>query len=107
MLRFGRNPRMYFNDMQTQNPRDEGKCVHFQPADLIALVEEHLGAAAIPESDWEGRRFHWGGAIESPPFKGLVMQCARKQGKWTLTKLDRRKETIQPEEEGFRELERV
>jgi len=98
---------MYFNPMQTQNPREEGQCLHFQPADLVAMVEAHLRALEIPESDWEGRRFHWAGAIDSPPFNGLVMQCVRKQGDWALTKLDRRKDGVTSEEEGFRELDRV
>jgi hypothetical protein len=98
---------MYFRQMQIQSPREEGQCVHFQPADMIALAENYLRTAAIAESDWEGRRFHWGGLIDAPPFKGLVMQCARKQGDWTLTKLDRRKDAIMAEDLGFRELERV
>ena len=83
---------------------EEGKCVHFQPADLVALAEKHLHGAGIPESDWEGRRFHWGGNIDSPPFQSLVMQCARKLGNWAMTKLDRRKETIAAEDEGFWEM---
>ncbi len=95
---------MYFNGMQNPDPRDSGKCDHFQPADLTALAEKHLRASGIPEPDWEGRRFHWGGSITTPPFKGLVMQCKRKDGTWALTKLDRRKDPILPEEEGFREL---
>jgi len=98
---------MYFSRMEIQNPREEGQCVHFQPADLVAMAEKHLRAAGVSESDWEGRRFHWAGAIDSPPFKGLVMQCARRHGDWALTKIDRRKDGVQPEEEGFRELERV
>ena len=83
---------------------EAGQCPHFQPADLVALAEKHLRASGVPESNWEGRRFHWGGNIDSPPFKSLVLQCARKGGDWAVTKLDRRKETITAEDEGFRQL---
>ncbi len=87
-----------------ENSPEPGKCVHFQPADMVALVEKHLRAAGVPETEWEGRRFHWGGNIESPPFKSLVMQCASKQGNWVMTKLDRRKDPITAEDEGFWEI---
>ena len=97
---------MYFIEMQNQTPNDDGKCTHFQPADFTALVEKHLRETGIAEPGWEGRRFHWGVVIDSPPFKGLVMQCKRKEGHWALTKLDRRRDGITPEEEGFRELPR-
>ena len=83
---------------------EQGKCLHFQPADLVALAEKHLRDAGIPEAQWEGRRFHWGGNIDSPPFKGLVLGCVRRQGNWAITKLDRRKVKVAKEEEGFKEL---
>ena len=83
---------------------ETGKCVHFQPADLVALSEEHLRAAGVPEAAWEGRRFEWGGVIDSPPFNGLVLGCKRKEGQWVITRLDRRKDGVKPEEIGFREL---
>ena len=90
--------------MTTLNSREEGNCTHFQPADLMALAEKHLREAGIPETEWEGHRFHWGGTVDSPPFKGIVMQCKHKDGNWVLTKLDRRKDGITPDEEGFRPL---
>ena len=93
--------------MENTGSRDAGECTHFQPADFTALADRYLRDAGIPESEWEGRRFHWGGTIDSPPFKGLVMECKRKEGAWVLTKLDRRKENILAEEMGFRELPRV
>jgi hypothetical protein len=86
------------------NPDDTGKCTHFQPADLVALAEKHLREAGIPETAWEGRRFHWGGEIDSPPFNGLVLGCKRKDGGWVITKLDRRKNGVTADETGFREI---
>ena len=83
---------------------EQGACVHFQPADLTALAEKHLRETGVPESDWEGRRFHWGGEIDSPPFNALVLQCARKNGDWAITKVDRRKNGIALEETGFKAL---
>ncbi len=83
---------------------EAGQCSHFQPADLVALAEKHLRAAGIPEPEWEGRRFHWGGAIDPPPFRGLVIQCVRRQGNWAITKLDRRKDGVAAEEMGFKPL---
>jgi hypothetical protein len=83
---------------------DAGKCLHFQPADLIDLAERRLRETGVPEPEWEGRRFHWAGPIESPPFTGLVLQCKRKEGQWVLTKLDRRKDGVTAEETGFREI---
>ena len=83
---------------------DAGKCMHFQPADLIEMAEKHLREAGISEPDWEGRKFHWAGPIESPPFTGLVLECKRKEGGWVLTKLDRRKNGVTAEETGFREV---
>jgi hypothetical protein len=91
----------------TGNPADEGKCTHFQPADLVALAERHLRDAGIPEADWDGRRFHWGGEIDSPPFNGLVLECKRKggmNGDWAITRLDRRKDGVPAEDIGFREI---
>jgi hypothetical protein len=86
------------------NAPDAAECPHFQPADLVALAEKHLREAGVPESAWEGRRFHWGGPIDSPPFTGLVMECKRKNGDWALTRLDRRKQGVTEEETGFREI---
>jgi hypothetical protein len=86
------------------HPAEAGKCLHFQPADLIDLAESHLREAGVPEPEWEGRRFHWAGPIDSPPFTGLVLQCNRKEGQWVLTKLDRRKNGVTAEETGFREI---
>lgn len=83
---------------------DEGKCVHFQPADLVALAEKHLREAGIAESDWESRRFQWGGLIEAPPFNALLLQCVHRQGNWIITKIDRRKNGITPDEAGFKPL---
>lgn len=90
--------------MNTPDPRDPGACTHFQPADLVALVEEHLRAHGVPETEWDGRRFEWGGVIDSPPFTGLVMGCKRKDGQWVITKLDRRKDGVKDEETGLREV---
>jgi hypothetical protein len=83
---------------------DDAKCLHFQPADLIEMTEKHLRDSGVPEAAWEGRRFHWAGPIDSPPFTGLVLQCKRKEGQWVLTKLDRRKDGVTAEEIGFREI---
>jgi hypothetical protein len=86
------------------NTPDSGACTHFQPADLIALAETHLRASAVPAPDWEGKRFRWAGAIDSPPFTGLVMECKRKEGNWVLTKLDRRKDGVDGEVLGLTEV---
>ncbi len=87
------------------NPDPEtGKCTHFQPADLIALTEKHLRDAGVPESEWEGRRFEWGGPIDSPPFNGLVLGCKRKNGSWVIIRLDRRKDGVPDDQIGFREI---
>jgi len=90
--------------MMATETNDDGKCGHFQPHEFTALAEKFLLDSGVPELDWEGRRFHWAGAIDSPPFTGLVMQCKRKDGKWVLTKLDRRKDGVTADEIGFREL---
>lgn len=82
---------------------DSGKCEHFQPADLVALAEKHLRAAGVTEAEWEGRRFEWGGAIDTPPFKGLVLGCKRKDGAWVITRIDRRKDGVPADQVGFRE----
>lgn len=86
------------------NSPDSGKCEHFQPADLVARAEEFLRAQGIAEAGWEGRRFEWGGLIDSPPFTGLVLGCKRKDGNWVVTKIDRRKDGVPAEQMGFREL---
>jgi len=86
------------------NTPDSGKCEHFQPADLVALASETLRARGVAEPDWEGRRFEWGGLIDSPPFNGLVLGCKRKDGNWVVTKIDRRKDGVPQELLGLREL---
>jgi hypothetical protein len=86
------------------NTPDSGKCEHFQPADLIAMASRFLEDQAVPESEWEGRRFEWGGQIDSPPFTGLVLGCKRKENQWVVTKIDRRKTGVTPDEVGFREI---
>lgn len=90
--------------LMTSESNESGKCVHFQPTDLCALAEQFLQKAGIPEADWEGRRFHWGGNIDSPPFQALVLGCTRRQGHWVITRLDRKKEPITAADEGFRAL---
>lgn len=83
---------------------DSGKCEHFQPADLVALAEARLREQGVPEGLWEGRRFEWGGAIDSPPFTGLVLGCKRRDGAWVITKMDRRKDGVPADLLGFREM---
>ncbi len=83
---------------------DSGACTHFQPADLVALAEKHLQEHGIPADQWEGKRFRWAGAIDSPPFTGLVLECKRRDGNWVVTKIDRRKDGVTAEETGFREV---
>lgn len=83
---------------------DAGKCTHFQPADLVALAVQQLEKNAVPKSEWEGRRFHWGGSIESPPFTGLVLECKHKAGDWIITRMDRRRDGVTSDEAGFWEV---
>jgi hypothetical protein len=87
-----------------ENDAESGKCLHFQPADLIALTEKTLRETGVPEEAWEGRRFRWAGPIDSPPFTGLVLECKRKGGDWVLTKLDRRKDGVPSDQVGFGEV---
>ncbi|HEX2611996.1 MAG TPA: hypothetical protein VHO02_00190 [Fibrobacteria bacterium] len=87
-----------------ESGKDSGKCEHFQPADLVALADRHLRDSGVPEAEWEGKRFQWGGLIDSPPFTGLVLGCKRKEGAWVITKIDRRKTGVRKEELGFREM---
>jgi hypothetical protein len=91
------------NTPDSADTADSGKCEHFQPADLVALAEKHLRESGVPEPAWEGRRFEWSGLIDSPPFKGLVLGCKRKDGAWTITKIDRRKDGVPLDQTGFRE----
>jgi hypothetical protein len=95
---------MYFESMTASDSREQGACRHFQPSDLVDLAEKQLRGAGIPESDWEGKRFHWGGDIDSPPFRSLVLCCVRRNGNWVMTRLDRRKEPIGSEDKGFWEM---
>lgn len=71
---------------------------------MIALAEAHLHAAQVPETEWDGRRFRWAGAIDSPPFTGLVMECKRKGDTWVMTRLDRRKDGVDGEVLGLSEI---
>jgi hypothetical protein len=95
---------MYFESMTASDSREQGACRHFQPSDLVDLAEKQLRDAGIPERDWEGKRFHWGGNIDSPPFQSLVLRCVRRNGNWVMTRLDRRKEPIGSGDEGFWEM---
>ena len=62
-----------------QGNASQGGIAHVQPADLTVLAEQYLREADIPETEWDGRRFHWGGVIESPPFKGMTCFITEKE----------------------------
>jgi len=85
--------------------RDFGRCDHFQPDDFVSVVEDHLRTSGVPESEWEGLSFGWGGQlIESPRFKGLYMELTRREKDWVLTRLDRRLDPIPEDVLGLHTL---
>jgi hypothetical protein len=84
------------------DPRQQGACDHFQPADLARLAEEYLNGKAIPEDRWEGARFGYGAGGGSGPFKAVITEVERKKGQWVVVRLDRRKVELADTDAGFK-----
>lgn len=88
-----------------QSPHSIGNCDHFGPAEFAAAAEADLRARGIPESEWNGRRFTWGGQLtESKYFKGLSMGLLRRDGQWVVTAIDRSKTPLEESRLGLREV---
>lgn len=90
------------NPQKPADPRQQGACDHFQPADLAKLAEEYLNGKAIPADRWEGARFGYGAGGGSGPFKAVITEVERKKGQWVVVRLDRRKVELADAEAGFR-----
>ena len=84
------------------DPRQQGACDHFQPADLAKLAEEYLNGKSVPEDRWEGARFGYGAGGGSGPFKAVITEVERKKGQWVVVRLDRRKVELADAEAGFK-----
>lgn len=84
------------------DPRQQGACDHFQPADLARLAEAYLNGKAVPEDRWEGTRFGYGAGGGSGPFKAVITEVERKKGQWVVVRLDRRKVELSEADAGFR-----
>ena len=84
------------------DPRQQGACDHFQPADLARLAEEYLNGKAVPEDRWEGTRFGYGAGGGTGPFKAVITEVERKKGQWVVVRLDRRKVELAEADAGFR-----
>lgn len=66
------------------------------------MAEAHLREGAV--SPAEGMRFRWS---ENPPdgmWASIVIDIERRGEQWIVTRLDRNKEPLPPDETGFRAL---
>ncbi len=96
---------MYLMGMEAHDPHSIGNCDHFGPAEFAAAAEADLRARGIPESEWNGRRFIWGGQLtESKYFKGLSMGLLRRDGQWVVTAIDRSKTPLAADQLGLKEV---
>ncbi len=88
--------------MESRTPPGKGECDHTQPAEVARLGEEWLRARGIPEPRWDGCRFGYGGDGGTGPWKSVYTEVERRGAEWVAVKLDRRKDPLPPNQQGFR-----
>lgn len=77
-------------------------CDHKGGPELIAMAEQHLRTANVPEADWAGRRFRWSENLTDSMFASVIVEIERRGGDWIVTRLDRNREPLP--ETGFRDV---
>lgn len=87
--------------MRSDNPQGPGACDHTQPSEVAKLGEEYLRLRAVPEAEWDGCRFGYGGSGGTGPFKSVYTEVERRAGNWVAVKLDRRKDDLPAGLAGF------
>ncbi len=87
--------------MEPKNTPASGACDHTQPSEVAKLGEEYLRSKGVPETDWDGCRFGYGGDGGNGPFKSVYTEVERRGGGWVAVKLDRRKDSLPDGLAGF------
>ncbi|HSY50883.1 MAG TPA: hypothetical protein VLC46_18915 [Thermoanaerobaculia bacterium] len=77
-------------------------CNHIGPVELIEMAETHLRERAVSPAD--GMRFRWSENPEDGMWASIVIDVERRGEQWIVTRLDRKKEPLPPDETGFRAL---
>lgn len=79
-------------------------CNHKGGPELIEMSEEYLRGRAVPESEWPGRKFRWAENVDGM-WASVIVEIERRGEQWTVTRLDRRKDSLEASETGFRQLD--
>lgn len=79
-------------------------CNHKGGPELIEMAEEYLRQTNVPPETWPGRKFRWAENVDGM-WASVIVEVERRGEQWVVTRLDRRKEALDPGETGFRPLE--
>ena len=73
-------------------------CDHKGGPELIEMAEEFL------RNGGTGTRFRWSENLDGGMWASVIVEVERRGDQWVVTRLDRRNESLDPSEAGFRSL---
>jgi hypothetical protein len=77
-------------------------CDHVGPVELIEMAEAYLRRESSDIR--QGMRFLWGENPAGGMWASIVIEIERRGDQWIVTRLDRNRRPLPPEETGFRAL---
>lgn len=79
-------------------------CNHKGGPELIEMAEAYLRERQVPSDAWNGLKFRWAENVDGM-WASVIVEAERRGDQWVVTRLDRRKESLDPGETGFFQLE--
>jgi len=77
-------------------------CDHKGGPELIEMAEQHLRNEGVPAAS--GMRFRWAENLDGGMWASVIVEVERRGDQWIVTRLDRRKDSVEEWETGFRSL---
>ena len=79
-------------------------CNHKGGPELIEMAEAYLTERNVPVQEWPGLKFRWAENVDGI-WSSVIVEVERRGEQWIVTRLDRRKESLDSVDTGFRSLE--
>jgi hypothetical protein len=79
-------------------------CEHVGGPELIQMAEDHLRSKSVSESSWPGSRFRFTENLDEGMWASVITEIERRDSRWIVTRIDRRREKALAGETGFRVL---
>lgn len=76
-------------------------CDHIGPAEVIEMAENDLRARGIAGAEWGGLTYRHAENTPDGMWGSVVIEVERRGEEWVVTRLDRNREPLPPEQTGL------